>query len=278
MWTGQTHWACLCSQPYIQWLFHCNTHSIKPLRTDPEAPILWAPDEKSWLIGKDFDAGKDWGQEGKGVTKDEMIGWDHWLKGHEIEQTLGVSDGQGSLVCCSPWGHKELDMTGWLNNNNLRIIFISYDIYYFRMGPQQPCMLANSNSMLKFTYDLNTILFFYFIFILFYLVYFILRHNFKFSREISEMFLRRNWNKYVEWGGGKHVHSLSLKMGKISFREKKGIYFLSDLHYLKLEFYFVFIFNWLICSRNREFNIEWELLEGRGHVLFIISVYNLSGK
>lgn len=106
-------------------------------------------------------------------------------------------------------------------NNNLQIIFISCDIYDLTMGPQQPCMLANSNSMSKFTYDLNTIWFFYFVFILFYLVYFILRHHLKFSREISEMFLRRNWNKYVEWGGGKHVHSLSLKMGKISFREKK---------------------------------------------------------
>ena len=91
------------------------------------------------------------------MTEDEMVGWDHQLSGHKVEQAPGGSEGQGSLACCSPWGHKELDMTGQPNNNNLQIIFISCDIYYLRMGPQQPCMLANSNSMLKFTYDLNTI-------------------------------------------------------------------------------------------------------------------------
>ena len=78
-------------------------------RTDAEAeaPILWPPDVKSWLIGKDSDAGKDWGQEEKGVTEDEMVGWHHWLNRQESEQALGVSEGQGSLACCSPWGHKE---------------------------------------------------------------------------------------------------------------------------------------------------------------------------
>ena len=77
-------------------------------RTDAEAevPILWPPDAKSWLIGKDSVAGKDWGQEAKGMTEDEMVGWHYWLKGHEFEQTLGDSEGQGSLVCCSPWGQK----------------------------------------------------------------------------------------------------------------------------------------------------------------------------
>ena len=80
-----------------------------------ETPILWQSDAKSWLIGKDPDAGKDWGQEERGVTEDEMIGWYHWLYGHEFEQALGVGDGQGSLVCCSRWGHKELDTTEWLN-------------------------------------------------------------------------------------------------------------------------------------------------------------------
>ena len=77
---------------------------------DSEAPILWPPDEKSWLIGKDPDAGKDSGQE-KGVTEDEMVGWHHWLHGLEFDQTLGNSEGQGSLVCCSSWGRRELDMT-----------------------------------------------------------------------------------------------------------------------------------------------------------------------
>ena len=70
-------------------------------RTDAEAPILQPPDAKNWLIGKDSDAGKDWRQEKKG-----MIGWHHWFHGHEFEQTLGDSEGQGSLACCSPWGHK----------------------------------------------------------------------------------------------------------------------------------------------------------------------------
>ena len=86
-------------------------------RTDAEieVPILWPPDAKNWLTGKDPDAGKDWRQEEKGMTEDEMVGWHHWLDGHEFEQAPGVGDGQGSLACCSPWGHKELDMTEWPN-------------------------------------------------------------------------------------------------------------------------------------------------------------------
>ena len=76
--------------------------------TDPEAkaPIPWPPDVKSWLIIKDPDAGKDWRQEEKGMMEDEMVEWLHWLNGHEFEQAPGVGDGRGSLVCCSPWGHK----------------------------------------------------------------------------------------------------------------------------------------------------------------------------
>ena len=80
-----------------------------------EAPILWPPDGKSWLIGKDPDVGKDSGQEDKGMTEDEMVGWHHRLNGHEFEQTPGYSERQGSLVCCSPWGLKELDTTERLN-------------------------------------------------------------------------------------------------------------------------------------------------------------------
>ena len=83
-----------------------------------EAPILWPPDEKSWLSGKDPDAGKDWGQKEKEATEDEMVGRHHWLNEHESEQTSGDSEGQGSLVCCRPWGHKESDMTKRLNNKN----------------------------------------------------------------------------------------------------------------------------------------------------------------
>ena len=78
-------------------------------RTNAEAqvPISQPPDMKSWLIRKDPDAGKDWRQEKKGMTEDEMVGWYHRLNGHEFEQALGDGKGQGSLVCCSPWGHKE---------------------------------------------------------------------------------------------------------------------------------------------------------------------------
>ena len=85
-------------------------------RTDVEAetPILWPPDVKSWLIWKDPDAGKDWGQE-KGTTEDEMVGWHHQLSGHGFGWTLGVGDGQGGLACCGLWGRKESDMTEWLN-------------------------------------------------------------------------------------------------------------------------------------------------------------------
>ena len=82
---------------------------------EAEAPILWPPDAKNWLIGKDPDAGKDWRQEEKGMTKDEMVGWHHWRNGREFEQAPGVGVGQGSLACCSPWGPKESDMTEWLN-------------------------------------------------------------------------------------------------------------------------------------------------------------------
>ena len=83
-----------------------------------EVPILWPPDAKSWLIGKDPNVRKDWGQQEKGATENEMVGWHHRLNGHEFEQTLGDSEGQGSLVCCSSWGRKQLDMTEWLNNSN----------------------------------------------------------------------------------------------------------------------------------------------------------------
>ena len=89
-------------------------------RTDAEAetPMLWPPDAKSQLTGKDPNAGKDWRHE-KGITEDEMVGWHHQLDGHEFEQASGVADGQGSLVCCSPWDRKESDMTEWLNQTEL---------------------------------------------------------------------------------------------------------------------------------------------------------------
>ena len=94
------------------WIF------IRRTEVEAETPILWPPDVKSWLIWKDPDAEKDWRQKEKGMTEDETIGWHHRLSGHEFEQAPGVGDGQGSLVCCSPWSRKELDMTEQLNNNN----------------------------------------------------------------------------------------------------------------------------------------------------------------
>ena len=84
-------------------------------RTDAEveAPILRPPDAKSWLTGKDPDPGKDWKQQEKRATEGEMVGWHHWLNGHQYEQTLGDSEGQGRLLCCSPWGHKETQLSDW---------------------------------------------------------------------------------------------------------------------------------------------------------------------
>ena len=86
-------------------------------RTDAkvEVPILWSPDVKNWLNGKDPDAGKDWRQEEKGKTEEEMVGWHHWLNENEFEKALRVGDRQGSLECCSPWGRKESDTTKQLN-------------------------------------------------------------------------------------------------------------------------------------------------------------------
>ena len=80
-----------------------------------ETPVLWLPHAKSWLIGKDSDAGRDWEQEEKGTTEDEMTGWHHWLDGHESGWTPGVGAGQGGLACCDSWGCKESDTTERLN-------------------------------------------------------------------------------------------------------------------------------------------------------------------
>ena len=87
---------------------------LRRIDTEAEASIIWPPDAKNWLIGKDPDAGKDWRRE-KGMTEDEVVGWHHWLNGHKFEQALRVGNGQGSLACCNPWGRKELDTTEWLN-------------------------------------------------------------------------------------------------------------------------------------------------------------------
>ena len=104
-------------------------------RTDAEAetPILWPPDVKNWLIWKDPDAGKDWRWEEKGTAEDEMVGCRQLLDGHEFEQAPGVGDGQGSLECCSPWGHTESDTTEWLNWTDGALLFIVY--YLIKWAP-----------------------------------------------------------------------------------------------------------------------------------------------
>ena len=91
---------------------------------EAETPILWPPDVESWLICKDPDAGKDWGQEEKGMTEDEMVGWHHWHNEHGFGWTPGFGNGQGGLACCGSWGRKESDMTEQLKWTELNWIFL----------------------------------------------------------------------------------------------------------------------------------------------------------
>ena len=119
-------WICC----YIYWLSPLPSKEIKQVNftgnqpwifirsTEDEAPIFWPPHVKRWPTGKDPDAGKDWGQEEKRVTEDEIVGWHHWFNGHEGKQAPGKSEGQGSLTCCGLLGHREVDTTEWLNSNN----------------------------------------------------------------------------------------------------------------------------------------------------------------
>ena len=100
------------------WIF------IRRTDAEAEAPIFWPPDAKSQLIRKDPDAGKGWRQEEKGMTEDEMVGWNHCLSGYGFEQASGDGDGQGILACCSPWGHKESDMTEQLNKNKIYLVVL----------------------------------------------------------------------------------------------------------------------------------------------------------
>ena len=113
------------------WLFTGMTDA------EAEAPILWPPAAKSWLVRKDSDAGKEWRQEKKGMTEDKMVGWHHWLNGHEFEQASGDGEGQGSLACCSPWGHKESDTTDRLNNSNIIYYLLTYYMmsYFYCLLP-----------------------------------------------------------------------------------------------------------------------------------------------
>ena len=120
-----------CNNPvYQSWVFTGRTD------VEAETPTLWPPDVESGLIWKDPDAGKDWGQEEKGTTEDEMAGWHHRLDGHGFGWTLGVGAGQGGLSCCSSWGRKESDMTEWLNWN------------------WKSSILQSQDTLLKQTYDL----------------------------------------------------------------------------------------------------------------------------
>ena len=113
-WEGKDSWELLDSK---------EINPVNPKGNQPwvftdaeaEAPILWPPNAKNWLTGRDPDAGKDWGQEEKGVTENEMVGCHHRINGHEFEQALGDTEGQGSLACCSPKSRTRLE---WLNNSN----------------------------------------------------------------------------------------------------------------------------------------------------------------
>jgi len=122
--------------------------------TKAESPVLWPPHVKRWLIVKDSDAGRDWGQEEKVTTEDEMAGWHHWLDGCESEWTPRVGDGQGGLACCSSWGRKESDTTERLNWTELNpsqrplchppILFISVYILLNNIKRQKPCQHFNA--------------------------------------------------------------------------------------------------------------------------------------
>ena len=121
-------------------------------RTDIEAetPNIWPPDAKSWLIWKDPDDGKDWGQEEKGMTEDEMVGWHHRLDGHRFGWSLRVGDGQGGLGCCSSWGCKESDMTEQLNWTELNWKYLTKFIPIHNENYQHT---VNRQEMLKFQFQ-----------------------------------------------------------------------------------------------------------------------------
>ena len=127
-------------------------------RTDAEAetPILWPPDVKSWLIGKDPDPVKDWGWEEKGKTEDAMVGWHHRLNGHGFGWTLGVGDGQLGLVCCGSWGRKQSDVTEWLNWTDCVIAVSQYSLarikYYDFLSLPALCIFLRDFSFILHWY------------------------------------------------------------------------------------------------------------------------------
>ena len=144
-------------------------------------PVLWPPDEKSWLIWKDPDAGKGWGQEEKGTTEDEMVGWYHRLDGRESEWTPGVGDGQGGLVCCGSWGRKELDMTEWLNWTEL-LVWLTFIDFHGRLP-----LWGNKNRNLQ-------------------AIVLTLSSYFNFSTKFDGCLLNiKHWNKFWRYNGEKKM-------------------------------------------------------------------------
>ena len=128
-----------------------------------ETPVLWPPDAKSWLIGKDSDAGRDWGQEEKGMTEDETAGWHHWLNGYEFEWTPGVGDGHRGLACYNSWGRKESHTTEWLNwteltHLNCYVLQINGPFYHTEMSLSLKILfvlksiLFDTNKLFQFCY------------------------------------------------------------------------------------------------------------------------------
>ena len=111
-----------------------------------ETPVLWPPHVKSWLIGKDSDAGSDWGQEGKGTTEDEMAGWHHWLDGCESEWTPGVGDGQGGLVCCDSWVAKSRTrLRDWTELTDT----LKYNFYFVSSNKRKELIMFSFQSQRK---------------------------------------------------------------------------------------------------------------------------------
>ena len=123
-------------------------------RTDAEAevPIFWLPDVKNWLIGEDPNAGKDWRQEEKGTTEDEMVGWHHQLSRHEFEQTLGDGEEQGSRECYSPWGRRESDTTERLNNKDSVCWVVTGQMQTGTDLPSQHFLCPEADSLVCCTY------------------------------------------------------------------------------------------------------------------------------
>ena len=172
-------------------------------RTDAKAetPALWPPHAKSWLIGKDSDAGRDWGQEEKGTIENEMAGWHHWLNGHEFEWTPGVGDGQGGLACCDSWGHNESDRTermNWteLNWTGLSHLVMSDSLWFpWTVAHQAPLSVGfKTNCMLLSLLGFSCFL--YPCFLLFYMyISFLFRKTMWCFESLTVKILLTSWSK-----------------------------------------------------------------------------------